>query len=311
MISDESFQMTIAICTHNRSDLLFENVKKTLDVCQLCNWISLLIVDNASTDDTSNTILKLIDYGKLKGIKIESAFENKLGIAAARNCALDACETEFIAFIDDDAYIANSWVSAVKNAFQENDMLAACGGPVKPVYSIARPEWLSDRLLWAYSVHERGKCDRDYIFPDHPLGVNMVFNKKKLSLRFDELLGRKGKNLISWEESQFFRELMLCGGRVTYLSKAIVYHVIPQERLTKEWLKKRHKAEGVTKAIIALKKDSSHFYRFYKVSGAIALYVVFFALSFMPFGKEIHFFSKMKMLYFFGFLKGFLSDGQS
>ncbi len=311
MTSEKTFELTIAICTHNRCEQLFENVKKIVDICQSYEWIGILLVDNASTDDTSQVILRLIDYGKLKDIKIKTVCECQLGLAAARNLALDACETEFIAFVDDDAYVSQNWANMIREAFQKNDRLAACGGPVVPVYDVSRPDWLSDRFLWAYSIHDRGKSDQNYVFPDHPLGVNMTFDKKKLqSLRFDQALGRKGTGLLSWEESKFFRELMQRGGLVTYLSEAVVYHVVPPERLTKAWLKKRHEAEGITIAIITLNKNPSTVQFFFKASNAAVRYIMFFFLSVIYPDNHFRFFARMKSVYFSGLLKGLFGNTQ-
>lgn len=179
------------------------------------------------------------------------------------------------------------------------------GGPVVPVYGSQKPEWLSDHFLWAYSVHERDESDSYYVFPDHPLGVNMTFDKKMLrTLRFDEKLGRKGTNLISWEESKFFRELMRQGGQVVYLSNALVYHFIPPERLTKTWLKKRHEAEGVGVAIGILQNNSGRAQRLFKSASASIMYIIFWVVSIFYPDKHFRFFAKMKLVYLVSLLKG-------
>lgn len=247
-------EITISICTHNRGKMLVESAEKIVDACYGKEWVNVLIVDNASTDDTDEAILSVINYGKKKSVRVTSVFESNLGLSAARNRALDECRTTVIAFIDDDAYIDAAWCDAVRSEFIANDETVGCGGPVVPIYSVPKPNWLSNRLLWAYSVGGHGNKDRLYAYPEHPLGVNMAFKISKISgLRFNENLGRKGESLVSWEESEYFRKIMKDGGRIKYLSGAVVYHIIPESRLTKRWLMRRHVAEGrsVALALIA------------------------------------------------------------
>lgn len=234
--------------------MLIESAEKIVDACCGRNWITILIVDNASTDDTAEAIRSVISYGEKKRVRVTSVYESRLGLSAARNRALDECRTAIIAFIDDDAYIDTAWCDAVRSEFITNDKTVGCGGPVLPIYSVPKPNWLSRRLLWAYSVGGYGNEDRLYVYPEHPLGVNMAFSTSKLcGLRFDEDLGRKGENLVSWEESAYFGRIMRNGGQIKYLSSATVFHIISEDRLTKNWLMKRHIAEGrsVAMALIA------------------------------------------------------------
>jgi len=247
MIKDNLNKITIAICTHNRGKILCESVQKIIDTCCIKDFVEILIVDNASTDDTARAIQQIINYGLGKNVTISTCHEEKLGLSNARNRAIAECKTSIIAFIDDDAYIDSTWCDAIYQEFSENNDAVGCGGPVIAVYEVPRPEWLSNRLMWAYSVGDHGNKDRDYKYPEHPLGVNMAFNLSNLNgLRFNESLGRKGESLVSWEESDFFKNLNNKRAKVKYSCKAIVYHIIPANRLTRDWLCRRHIAEGIS-----------------------------------------------------------------
>ncbi|MGC8774378.1 MAG: glycosyltransferase family 2 protein [Chlorobaculum sp.] len=243
--------LTVAVCTHNRCQKLRITVRRIIDACCGNPAVCVLIVDNASTDLTCEYIEELIKYGKERNVEILSVREEKLGISAARNRAIEYCETELLGFVDDDAFFEKEWIEEVINAFKKEKELVACGGPISPDFEIPPPYWFSEKIQWVYSINNYGESDRYYRYPEHPIGVNMAFRAKILkSMKFDEKLGRKGSDLISWEESKLFKEIMNCGIKVKYLAKANVVHLIPAERLNFEWVKDRCIAEGRSKAVM-------------------------------------------------------------
>ena len=52
---------------------------------------------------------------------------------------------------------------------------------------------------------------------------------------FDTTLGRTGKRLIGGEESDLFERIAEHGMACYYVPRAVMYHIIPEEKLTQEY----------------------------------------------------------------------------
>ena len=85
-------QVSIIIPTHNRAALLAETLESAL---QAGSDVEVIVVDDASTDDTAQICRKLpnIRYMRLA---------RNSGVAEARNIGVLASSAEFTAFLDDD-----------------------------------------------------------------------------------------------------------------------------------------------------------------------------------------------------------------
>ena len=76
------------------------------------------------------------------------------GLASARNEALEACEGEILALIDDDVEVSGGWLDALRTAWSSSGAaeLGCVGGPLAAAFSGERPAWLGDALLPALGV---------------------------------------------------------------------------------------------------------------------------------------------------------------
>ena len=92
--------ITIVICTYNRSALLRDAVRsfQRLRTDDRFSY-DVLIVDNASNDDTPDVIQQLLAESE---IPVHGVREAKPGVAAARNRGIAEAQGEWIAFCDDD-----------------------------------------------------------------------------------------------------------------------------------------------------------------------------------------------------------------
>ena len=52
-----------------------------------------------------------------------------VNIAEKRNIGFKLCATEFVVFIDSDAYPSHPWLDKMENVFEQNPTVGACGGP--------------------------------------------------------------------------------------------------------------------------------------------------------------------------------------
>lgn len=166
-------QITVAIPTFNRCDQLRETVYALLTVGVFGTAAALIVVDDGSTDGTEQFMREL-----------ESTYEGPVslryhrqvnqGPAAARNWALEQCETEWIAFLDDDCVPEPGWLKALFTMIQEGgDRLAGIGGRFLP----ARSRTLVAHYLELRGVNEYPSRHRKF---GGPLGGNCLFSRKAL-----------------------------------------------------------------------------------------------------------------------------------
>ena len=229
--------ITISIQTYNRAKMLAETLESLSGLyCPDEIDYEILVVDNNSSDNTSEVIDR---YSKLLPERLRSVHEHKCGLSYARNCALKHARGEIVGFIDDDVKVDSGWLEAVYKTFMESHA-SAVGGRSYLVYPSSRPVWLPREREYLLSGLDYG--DQRLVDTDKDLfGLNLSIQRETaLKLGgFDTNLGRRGKSLICGEEKDLLDRIRKTGGIVVYEPKAVVWHIIPPERLKKRWFFRR------------------------------------------------------------------------
>lgn len=239
---------SVVVCTHNRSRLLAEACTAALAVDYPPDRFELLIVDNRSTDDTLAVAREVAAAhpGRVRVVE-----EPEIGLSAARNRGVAEARGEVIAFLDDDAYPEPRWLAALAAALTTGGALAA-GGPVEPLYAGTLPPWFDDRYLPYLTVWDRGPEPHDLAYNEYPRGANIAYHRRAFERYggFSPRLGRKGKSLLSCEETEHCLRIERGGDRVAYVPEARVRHRVAADRITRQWLTDRFNAQGRSEAII-------------------------------------------------------------
>src|SRR4051794_31877580 len=104
--------ITIAICTWNRCELLRQTLQRLteIDAPADASW-EVLVVDNNSSDATQAVARAF--HGRLP---LRVSFEAQPGTSNARNRALAEAHGEYIAWIDDDVLVSFGWLTGVVDA---------------------------------------------------------------------------------------------------------------------------------------------------------------------------------------------------
>jgi glycosyltransferase involved in cell wall biosynthesis len=99
--------ISIIICTGNRAPALRQSLF-SLDEIKIADTrkVELIIVDNASSDDTSVAV----QHFKPRAMNVKYAYELKRGLSNARNAGLAHAQSEFILFTDDAVFSAEEWL---------------------------------------------------------------------------------------------------------------------------------------------------------------------------------------------------------
>lgn len=239
---------SVIVCTHNRSRQLTEACEAILAMDYPAERWEMILVDNRSTDDTPEVARA---FAAARPERVRVIEEGELGLSAARNAGVRAARGEILAFLDDDAFPEPGWLAAVVEAMAPADVHAV-GGPVDPLFDGPPPEWLGERFLPYLTVWDLGPEIVELSYNEFPRGANMAFRRQAFELAgpFSPHLGRKGKRLLSCEETELCLRLERLGKRVLYVPGARVRHRVGVTRATPAWLAARFEAQGRSEAVV-------------------------------------------------------------
>jgi glucosyl-dolichyl phosphate glucuronosyltransferase len=240
--------ISVAICTWNNAATLAMTLESLRGlVCPSALEYEILVIDNNSTDHTGAVIQK---FATTFASTFRSVVEPRQGLSYARNRAIAEARGDIICFIDDDAVVDDGLLEAHAAAYRADESVVAVGGRIQLRWpeNFARPSWLAPQLDSYLSGLDLGPECKEIEYPLYPYGCNMSVRRciaQEIG-GFCVRLGRKKYSLISNEERHFFFRIYERKGRVMYVPTAIVHHVIPVERLSKEFFVRRGYAQGVS-----------------------------------------------------------------
>lgn len=230
------FRLTLLIPTFNRSrELLRALDSVAAQRLDPALW-ECIIIDNASTDDTAEVVERFA--AEHPTLHLRRVYEPTPGVSHARNRGLREATTELIASIDDDERINADFLAAYLDFFDAHPEASVAGGRIIAEYPSGRPRWMS---RWTErpiaNPMDYGNEVRPFPQGALPGGGNMAF-RREVALRFgfDTELGRVGGKPIGGEENDFFLRLREAGIELWYVPRAVMWHIIPEEKLTPAYL---------------------------------------------------------------------------
>lgn len=241
-------KLTIAIPTHNRAATVRETLA-SLAALAIPAGVDLdcLVVDNASTDDTADAV---DEFARASSLKVRRVFEPRAGSSFARNRAVDETTAEFIFFIDDDAIAEPDWAAELLGEMQRRSLDAVCG-MVVPRWSSRPPDWLGPSLWVKLAIHDQRAIAAAPAADAEKLAnyfsANVGFKRAAFDRfgKFREDLGVVGGNPISGEDTELFARIIARGGAMGFAPRAVVHHLIPAERMTRTYLRRKSFAFGM------------------------------------------------------------------
>ena len=239
--------LTAVLCTRDRP----EDARRCLDSLQRQSYprLTVMVVDNAPRDDR---IRQFVESGQFR-VPVRYVAEPVPGLSHARNRAVAECETELIAFLDDDEVACRYWASELVRSFIEEPAVDCVAGLIAPRELQTRAQQLYER----FGGHSKGRGFRPVIFdgrelgktralfplPPFGTGANMAFRLAVLRELggFDTALGA-GAATCGGEDTDIFSTLLLDGRRIAYRPAALLWHY---HRSTHEALRSQLYGYGV------------------------------------------------------------------
>ena len=242
-----------------------------------CREVSLrvIVIDNDEAGSAAATCERLrAEYPW----PIEYVIEEKLGIAFARNRALELGKTDdFIAFLDDDEVPSETWISELLSV-QQRYSADVVFGPALPFFPEPVPQWVREGHCFSKPREKTGAVC--------PTGStqNVLFSTwilRDTGFRFDEKLALCGS-----EDYDFFLRVSRAGWRLVWANEAVVTEWYPRTRANLSWFLKRHFRYGSTE--ISLRAVNSFPAKALEAVAALARIVVGLTCSlvFFPLGKR-------------------------
>lgn len=237
--------LTIAIPTWNRAPLVETAIRSLMaQENGSCRW-KVLVVDNASSDDTAARLEKArCDWSRLSTVGEETR-----GLSYARNRAVEECGTEYLLFADDESKFPADYVDRALDIIDRYAPVLF-GGPIYPWYTEPPPSWWSDEY-GSFSLPRRlGRADRIYFS-----GGNVGYAVEALRAvgGFDTNLGMRGSVLRFGEETAVEQALLrrYPPETVHYDPLFFNYHMVRPEKYRWRFLMRENFARGLARARVA------------------------------------------------------------
>ncbi|MBS1516782.1 MAG: glycosyltransferase family 2 protein [Bacteroidetes bacterium] len=245
---------SVIVCCFNSSDLLEETIRC---ICGLKSEdkfsCEVIIVDNASTDDTAETADKLLKEFKCSfPYKIVS--EPEPGLSFARKKGFDIAENEYLVYCDDDNRLDNNYLINAFEILENEKQIGALGGFSEAVSDSEFPYWFSD-FKQSFSVGRQSGSSGEIISGLHSLwGAGMILRRAALEELYGKgfkslLSDRTGNKLVSGGDSELCFALRLAGWKIWFDENLKLKHYLPSKRLKWEYLRELNRGFGRQKII--------------------------------------------------------------
>jgi glycosyltransferase involved in cell wall biosynthesis len=232
--------ISVIIPTHNRSGLLRQTVETFLAQDYPGKW-ELILVDNASTDDTWSVIEA---FAREDG-RVRALSEKRKGAHFARNSGARASKGEILYFTDDDMLADQSLLSEIITGFEADPSVASVTGKVLPRWDTEPPVWILEHCRnELLSLIDLGEAT---IISEEDPGVFSCHQAVERSVFFAAGGFNPDTNADQFtgdNETGLNIKIKRLGYKFAYVGTAVTHHMIPASRMTQSYLNSRMADQG-------------------------------------------------------------------
>lgn len=234
--STPAVNATVAICTWNRSAQLRRTLETLTRLAQPAGGWELLVVNNNCTDDTDAVAATFADRLPLRVLH-----EPTPGQSIARNLAIREARGECIAWTDDDVLVDPAWLQGLLEALDRFEADWAFGTS-EPEWPGAAPAWYAPRFRGYFAALDYGRDPfvvTDFEQPFYGLNFAGRTSAHVALGGFRSEFGFRGNVGGVGEDVDMFQRALRAGMRIAYTPEARVRHIIPPDRVTKRYHRRR------------------------------------------------------------------------
>lgn len=230
--------ISVIVCCFNSSSRL----RPTLEHLYLQKNISahqweVIVVDNASTDNTSRKAWEIWDSFAQVKPAFKVVLETRPGLSAARKRGIQSSQYKFVLFCDDDNWLQDDYLYNALDMMNLSPCMGALGGIGVPVFEKEEPPYFWQNQYHALAVgkqwHEEGDITqtRSVLY-----GAGMVINKTAYEVLINEynfefqVDDRTGNKLTSSGDHELCLALKQIGYKIFYSKRLVFKHYIPERR---------------------------------------------------------------------------------
>jgi glycosyltransferase involved in cell wall biosynthesis len=246
--------LTVLLATRNRAQVLRQVLEAYCKLRAPASGWKLVIVDNGSTDETSQVVASFI-----RRLPVQCIVEHEMGKNRALNTGLALAEGELTVLTDDDAFPNADWLIELQRAAEAQPTCSIFGGAIVPRWEATPPEWvqwIDPRPVYTLTDPslEEGPLSPGLVF-----GPNMAIRTDvfRAGARFDIAMGPRGSNYPMGSETELVQRLARLGHEVWFVPSAVVEHFIRKEQLTELWVLERAVRYGRGKYRLAHMAETS------------------------------------------------------
>lgn len=245
-------QISIIIPTYNRANDVVENIESILE--STYKNLEILVVDNASTDNTVKIIKK-----RFPSVKVIQNKEN-LEAAGGRNTGIKNADknSKYLLFLDSDFVVAPEAIFELYKAIAARDEYGAATAKIlyfenQKMVQIAGS---SVGLYTGLNYSNHGLDNLKFDIPADSFAGGALFIKKEVAKkvgRFDEVYPRP------YEDADYSVRIFKSGYKILYVPTSRIYHKasLDSKVSEKRWLAGAYKT--ARNKIIFMKKHSPLF----------------------------------------------------
>lgn len=231
-------KVSVIIPTYKRPRLVLQALHSLQN--QNYTAFEIIVVDSAVNPETEHTIM---DFNKKARVTVNYICTDSTALHEKRHIGARAAKGDILVFIDDDAICDPNWLSELIKPYS-NPEVGCVGGKILPKWEVEPPKWITHERYRGYlSLLDWGEEVKELKTPEI-YGCNFSIRK---SLLF-EVGGFNpeafGDIWLGDGETGLLRKVLSAGYKIVYTPEAIVWHVIPESRLTIEYMKRRFANEG-------------------------------------------------------------------
>jgi glycosyltransferase involved in cell wall biosynthesis len=274
-------KLSVIVSTYNREKYLPNALESLANQTFEPKKFEIILINNNSSDSTESICNSFAE--KYPNLNFRYIIEYNQGLSYARNRGIDESKGDILVFIDDDAFAFNNYLHEIDRFFVENKQIIAGGGRIYPKWEYKQPIWMSKYLLPLVSVIDLGDEVKLFKNRNFPIGANMAFRRKAFEKygKFNVNLGRIGSGMQGGEEKDIFYRLQKAGEQIAYIPNAKVHHLVPQKRLSFDFIKKQAieigKSEKIRAKSISFFEIFTSFLReLFKWGASLIIYLYFF-----------------------------------
>ncbi len=228
--------ITILICTYNGAQKLPVTLRHIAQQVTTGIECELLVIDNASTDDTLETVQREWQQYQT-AVQLRILTEDQVGLTFARHKGITSARYDHVVLCDDDNWLAPDYAYKALALMEQHNNIGILGGHGHFVYETPAPDWLLACNLYAGGPQA---VDSGLVKDHLVYGAGAVLRKaayKEVCKKgfTSALTDRQGHLLTSGGDYELCYVLALAG-YVTWYEETLHFdHFITANRLTLDY----------------------------------------------------------------------------